>query len=55
MTAIQNRRAKLAKVKLDLAKKYDHRAKTLKSKRAQAKARLRAAGYKHEASVLSHG
>lgn len=55
MTAIQNRRAKLADVKLDLAKKYDHRAKTLKSKTAKAKARLRAAGYRHEAGVLSRG
>ena len=40
-------------VKLDLAKKYAHKAKTLKSKTAQAKARRRAAGYKHEADVLS--
>ena len=55
MTVAQDRRAKLAEVKLDLAKKYALRSKTLKSKTAQAKAKRRAAGYRHEASVLSRG
>lgn len=53
MSAISTRRAKLANVKTDLAKKYEHKAKTLKSKKAQAKARRRAAGYLHEADVLT--
>lgn len=54
MTATKDRVAKLTKVKLALAKKYDQRSKNLKSKTAQAKARNRAASYRHEATVLSY-
>ena len=53
MSSVKTTRAKLVQVKLDLAKKYDHRSKTLKSKTAQGKAKRRAAGYRHEAEVLS--
>ena len=40
-------------VKLGLAKKYEHLSKIRKSKISQAKAIRRAAGYRHEAAVLS--
>jgi len=53
MSATTERRAKLMQVKLDLAKKYEQRSKNLKSKIGQARARSRAAAYKHEADVLS--
>ena len=49
----KSRREKLIEVKLALAKKYDHLSKVRKSKIAQAKHQRRAAGYRHEAAVLS--